>query len=102
MKKLKTMDDSLDKTISQKNEIEKFSNDSFLLIKKELEIKNSSYVKLLKDYQNSLSILTSSQTDYEKSKYFNSKYEKDNLTLEKKLNSLEKEIIDLKSEKQAY
>jgi hypothetical protein len=98
--KIEKLNDSLDKTISQKNEIEKLSNDSFLLIKKELEIKNSSYVKLLKDYQNSLSMLTSAQTDYEKAKYFNSKYEKDNLTLEKKLNSLENEIIDLKSEKQ--
>jgi hypothetical protein len=98
--KIEKLNDSLEKANSQKNEIEKLSNDSLTLMKKELGIKNSSYVKLLKDYQNTLSLLSHTQTDLEKAKYFNSKYEKDNLSLEKNVNSLENENIDLKAEKQ--
>jgi hypothetical protein len=98
--KIEKLNETIEKLIKDKTESEKFNKISLDLLKKDFDIKNSSYNTLLKDYQNTNQILTHTQDDLEKAKYFNIKYEKDNLTLEKKLKSLDNEVIDIKSENQ--
>jgi hypothetical protein len=98
--KIDKLNETNEKLKSQQLDSEKLYMDSLSLLKKELEFKNNSYKTLLKDYQSTLQILTHSEEDLEKAKSFNLKYEKENLILERKIKSLENDLIDVKAENQ--
>lgn len=98
--KIERLNESNEKFKTQKSESEKLYTDSLSLLKKELEFKNNSYNTLLKDYHNTIQILTHSEEDLEKNKTFNIKYEKEILVLEKKIKNLENELINYKADNQ--
>jgi hypothetical protein len=98
--KIERLNESNEKFKTQKSESEKLYTDSLSLLKKELEFKNNSYNTLLKDYHNTIQILTHSEEDLEKNKTFNIKYEKEILILEKKIKNLENELINYKADNQ--
>lgn len=98
--KIERLNESNEKFKTQKSESEKLYMDSLSLLKKELEFKNNSYNTLLKDYHNTIQILTHSEEDLEKNKTFNMKYEKEILVLEKKIKTLENELINYKADNQ--
>jgi hypothetical protein len=85
---------------NEKGEIEKLFKLSIDTLKTELNIKNSSYNTLLKDYQSTCQTLNRITEELEKARYFNSKYEKESLAIDKKLRELDNQTIELRSENQ--
>lgn len=98
--KIEKLIERVEKLKNERNDIDLTTNTSLDLMKKELSFKSESYSKLLKDYQSSNQILTHCQDDFEKAKYFNEKYEKENMLLEKKVFKLDNEVTDLRAENQ--
>jgi len=95
--KLSDFNSSLKMDKSENEKLFKLSTDT---LKTELNLKNNSYNTLLKDYQKTCHLLNRITEDLEKSKYFNTKYEKEGLGIDKKLRELDMQNIDLKSENQ--
>ena len=85
---------------NEKVENEKLFKLSIDTLKTELNLKNSSYNILLKDYQSTCQTLNRITDELEKARYFNSKYEKESLAIDKKLRELDNQTIELRSENQ--
>lgn len=96
--KVKKLTEMLEMSKNDKITMENNLNISLELVKNELNIKNVSYNTLISDYLNTNTVLSHTQEDLDKAKYFNNKYENDNINLEIKLKSIQSELIDFKSE----
>jgi hypothetical protein len=87
-----------EKMKTERHELERTNKHNYDLLSHELSVKNNSYKVILKDYQGATKSLQVTLDDLGKARYFNKKYEEDISALERKVKTIEKELIELKAE----